>query len=87
MEDLIKRFKALMDSKTTLSDKKVRLEERYKAELEKLEALVKEITAKGYDPQRLAEIRDEKEKELTKLLGEKETGMKAASEKLQALEI
>ena len=87
MEDLVRRFKTLMDSKTALSEKKVRLEERHKTEREKLEALVKEITAKGYDPQRLAEIRDEKEKELTKLLGEKEAGMKAASEKLQILEI
>lgn len=86
-DDLIKRFKALSEAKATLSEKKVRAEERYKTEREKLEALVKEITDKGYDPQKLADILEQKTAELTKLLGEKETGMKAAAEKLQALEV
>jgi len=86
-DDLIKRFKAVTEAKATLTEKKVRAEERHKTERERLEALVKEITAKGYDPKKLSEILEQKTEELTKLLAEKETGMKAASEKLQALEV
>jgi translation initiation factor 1 (eIF-1/SUI1) len=86
-EELIKRFKAVMDAKTSLSEKKVRIEERHKTSREQLETLVKEITAKGYDPKRLAETLEEKTTALTKMLAEKESGMKVAAEKLQALEV
>jgi len=84
-QELITRFKTVTETRSTLLDKKVRAEERHKTELERLESLVKEITAKGYDPQKLAEILEEKTAELNTLLEEKEAGMKMAAEKLQAL--
>ena len=85
-QELIDRFKTITETRSTLLEKKVRAEERHKTERERLESLVKEITSKGYDPQKLAEILEQKTTELNTMLEEKEAGMKTAAEKLQALE-
>ena len=58
----------------------------FKGEKEKLEALLKEITAKGYDPKKLAETREEKEKELKKNLDELAVAITDITDKLNTIE-
>ena len=84
--DQTQRFISLQEKIKTLSNDKIRTEERYKAETEKLEKLVNEIQKKGYDPTKLAEIKDAKEKELEKSLAELEEMVKTISEKLKTIE-
>jgi len=82
----IERFKELKETITTISDKKIRIEERYKNLTEQLEKLIKEITDKGYDPKKLSEIRTEKEATLKKQLQELEIKVTEAQNKLDEIE-
>lgn len=84
--DEVQRFTELKDKIEKLSSDKIRLEERFKNEREKLEKLVKEITAKGYDPTKLAEVKAEKEKELEKSLSELEEKVEKVSENISKIE-
>jgi predicted nucleic acid-binding Zn-ribbon protein len=84
--DQVQRFVNLQEKIKTLSGEKIRIEERYKAETEKLQQLVTEIQKKGYDPTKLAEIKGEKEKELEKNLLDLETAVQTVSTKLKAIE-
>ena len=81
------RFIQLKETVDQLSDKKIRLEERFKNEKEKLEKLLKEITEKGYDPQKLSETRKEKEGELKKAVDDLEEKIRKTAEKLNAIEV
>jgi len=81
MDDL-QKFKNLKSTIQELSDKKIRLEERYKNEKEKLEKLLTEISSKGYDPKNLSQIKKEKEDQLQTLLQDLE---KKVTETQQAL--
>jgi len=81
------RYIQVKERINNLSTKKIRLEERFKAEREKLEKLLKEITDKGYDPKKLPEIRAEKEKQLKELLDDLEKKTKEAEEKLNTIEV
>lgn len=83
----IQRFTKLQRDIKTISDQKIRLEERYKTEKEHLEKLLFEITEKGYDPQKLTEIREEKEKLLKKQLEELETTVQKTQDKLNEIEV
>ena len=84
--DEVQRFTELKEKIEKLSSDKIRLEERFKNEREKLEKLVKEITAKGYDPTKLAEIKAEKEKELEKSLSDLEEKVEKVSENISKIE-
>jgi septal ring factor EnvC (AmiA/AmiB activator) len=84
--DDIQRFTDLKKQIGSLSDRKIRIEERHKAERAKLETLIKEITSRGYDPQKLSSIREEKEKQLKTLLSELETATKETQDKLNLIE-
>ena len=85
MTDL-EKFISLKGSIKELSDKKIRLEERFKSEKDRLEKLLAEIQAKGYDPKRLSEIRKEKEDLLKTKLEELSSKVKETMVKLTAIE-
>ncbi|RKY82557.1 hypothetical protein DRQ07_00990 [candidate division KSB1 bacterium] len=82
----IEKFKELKEAVTTISDKKIRIEERYKNLTEQLEKLIKEIKDKGYDPKKLNEIKTEKETALKKQLEELEIKVTEAQNKLDEIE-
>jgi septal ring factor EnvC (AmiA/AmiB activator) len=84
--DDIQKFTELKKQIGNLSDRKIRIEERHKAERAKLETLIKEITSKGYDPQKLSSIREEKEKQLKTMLSELEIATKETTDKLNLIE-
>lgn len=81
------RFTKLQEAVQELGSNKIRLEERYKSELDRLEKLIKEITDKGYDPKKLQELREAKEKELIALLNDLEAQVKENEQKLKAIEV
>ena len=85
-KDEVQRFTELQTKIKDLSDNRIRVEEKYKNEREKLEALLKEIADKGYDPTKLAEIKATKEAELKKSLEELEKTVEEVSTKLSAIE-
>jgi hypothetical protein len=85
--DEVQRFTALKEKVARMSDNKIRLEERFKTEKSKLEALLKLISAKGYDPKNLTDIRKEKEEAMKKMLGELETSVKETQAKLELIEV
>lgn len=84
--DKIERFKKLKETITAISDKKIRIEERYKNLTEQLQKLIKEITDKGYDPKKLSEIKTEREKTLKEELEKLETMVTEAQKKLDEIE-
>lgn len=81
------RYTKLQESVQEMGDKKIRFEERYKSEKERLEKLLAEITAKGYDPKKLPELREAKEKELLSMLNDLEALVKENALKLNAIEV
>ena len=85
--DEIQRFTEVKKKIAALSDQKIRLEERHKTERAKLEALLAEITSKGYDPQKLGAIRKEKEEQLQKMVSELETKTQETLDKLNLIEV
>lgn len=84
--DNTQRFKVLKDEVSALSNKKIRLEERFNNEKANLEKLLKEITSKGYDPQKLSDTRKEKEETIAKLLTDLEAEVITIKEKLNLIE-
>jgi predicted nucleic acid-binding Zn-ribbon protein len=84
--DQVQRFMNVQEKIKTLSGEKIRIDERYKAETEKLKKLIEDIQQKGYDPTKLAEIKETKEKELEKSLSELEKTVQDVSEKLKKIE-
>jgi hypothetical protein len=84
--DSVQKFKELKEKIDTLSAEKIRVDERYKTERSKLEKLLKEIAAKGYDPAKLAEAKTQKEQELSKMLLELEAKVAEVSSKLNLIE-
>jgi len=84
--DETQRFSKLKESIKEISGRKIRLEERFNSEKERLEKLLTEISAKGYDPKNLGETRKAKEAELAKALAELEGMVKDAEQKLDSME-
>lgn len=84
--DEIQRFTTIKEQTQKASESKIRLEERYKNEREKLELLIKEITEKGYDPTKLAETKAAKELELNQVLEALEKEIKEITDNLTAIE-
>lgn len=66
--DDIQKFTELKTAIVDISNKKIRLEERFNNEKDRLEKLLTQITAKGYDPKKLSEIRKQKEDELKTMI-------------------
>lgn len=85
--DEVERFQSIKRKQSDLSNKKIRLEERLRTEKEKLEKLIEEISAKGYDPKNLAGVKEEKQKELDANLNDLEQKLQDISEKLKAIEV
>ena len=85
--DEIQRFTAIKEKTAKASESKIRLEERYKNEREKLEALIKDIQAKGYDPAKLAETKNAKVLELKGILDTIEKEVEELTQKLNAIEV
>ena len=83
----VERFKKAKEEIDNLSDKKIRLEERFKNEKQRLEELISEISDKGYDPKKLTEIREKKETELKDLLEKLEASINETSKKLNLIEV
>jgi hypothetical protein len=84
--DEAEKFNELKKNISSMSNQKIRLEERLKTERSKLEGLITEITAKGYDPQKLSTIRKEKEEQFNKMMAELEAKTKETMEKLNLIE-
>ena len=84
---MIQKFSKIKEDIQSLSDRKIRLEERYKHEKEKLQSLVTQITSKGYDPTKLSELKEQKEKHLKETLESVEIKTLELSEKLKSFEI
>ena len=82
----IERFTAIKEKTSKASESVIRIEERYKAERQKLEVLVKAITDKGYDPTKLAEIKSTKAAELNQILSDLEKETQDIIEKLNSIE-
>jgi hypothetical protein len=77
---------SIKEATQTLSATKIRLEERYKSEKERLEKLIKVISEKGYDPKNISEIRKAKEAELEQKIKELEKQVNETTVKLNAIE-
>ena len=87
MDNNTQRFAQIQEDIDQMSDKKIRLEERFKTEKENQEKLLAEITKKGYDPKKLSQTREEKEKELQQLLNELEKQVEETKDKLNLIEV
>ena len=67
-------FKNLKSRVDTLKDRKIRVEERFRAAQESVKTIVVEIKKAGYeDPKKLSEIKAKKEEDRDKLLASLET--------------
>jgi hypothetical protein len=82
----VERFIKLKKKIETLSQEKIRFEERYENERKKLETLISEIKNKGYNPTKLAEIKNSKEKELKETLDKLEKKVTDIDKKLKEIE-
>ncbi len=81
------RYQKIKEDVNTISNQKIRLEERFNNEKINLEKLLKEIKKKGYDPKKLSSIREEKENELQKLLTDLEKEVEETKQKLNLIEV
>ena len=82
----IEKFTELKTAVADISNKKIRLEERFNNEKDRLEKLLAQITAKGYDPKKLSEIRKQKEEELKKMVEDLQTKILETKAQLNAIE-
>jgi len=85
MDAATEKFMSLKERVKTVSDQKIRLEERFKAETAQLEKLIKDITDKGYDPKKLSDIRKDKEAQLTALIQDLEKRLREAEKKISEI--
>lgn len=84
--DDIQKFTELKTAVADISNKKIRLEERFNNEKDRLEKLVAQITAKGYDPKKLSDIRKQKEDELKALIEDLQTKIQETKNQLNTIE-
>jgi predicted nucleic acid-binding Zn-ribbon protein len=82
----VEKFLSLQKKIDDLSQTKIRVEERYKAEKAKLENLLKEIESKGYNPKDLSSIKAKLEQELKDGVASLEKEVKDLTDKLIPLE-
>lgn len=84
--DDIQKFNDLKTAVADISNKKIRLEERFKNEKDKLEKLLTQITIKGYDPKKLSEIRKQKEADLKALIEKLQTEVQTIQAQITSIE-
>ena len=82
----IERFSEIEEKIKTLSDRKIRIEERYNSEKSRLEKLISEITEKGFDPKNLTSIKDQKTQEFSKKVQDLQDKIESISKALDAIE-
>jgi hypothetical protein len=87
MDETVERVMKIKEKVADLSNKKIRIEERFKSEKANLEKLIEKITSSGYDPKKLTEIKKEKQDLLKKALEEVEEKTKAVEQKLSLIEV
>jgi hypothetical protein len=85
--DEIQEFKNLKALVAELSDKKIRVEERFKSEKARLEKILTEIAAKGYDPKKITEIRKQQEDLFNSLVEKLRIKVQETKEKLNLIEV
>jgi len=66
--DLSEQITQIQQKSKEINEKKIRLQERLRAEKKKLSTLLKQIKEAGYDPKNLQQIKEQKEKELNETL-------------------
>jgi DNA repair exonuclease SbcCD ATPase subunit len=86
MKDQIERFKELNETFKSLSEKKIRLEEQFKARKKALSELITEIKDAGYDPTKLNDVIKEKEISLKTAIGDFEAELQEVSSKIAEIE-
>ena len=84
--DEIQRFTAIKEKLDKLEKDKIRIEERFNNEKSKLEEVIKEISEKGYDPNKLSEILAAKQTELNTVLTEIEKTTAEITQQLSSIE-
>jgi len=84
--DEIQRFAAIQEKTTKASEVYIRLEERLKTNMTKLEGMIKTIQDKGYDPTKLADTKNAKAAELAQVLEALEKEINSITEKLKDIE-
>jgi len=82
----IEEFMEIKKTLEELSTRKIRLEERFSNIKSNLEKLIQEITAKGYDPKKLTEIKREKQEKIEKALKELMEKSEEINKKLSTIE-
>ena len=82
----IERFTQIEEKIKTLSNRKIRVEERYNNEKARLEKLLEEIKQKGFDPKNLSSIKDQKVAEFRQKIEELEAKAASISKALDAIE-
>jgi hypothetical protein len=85
--DEIQEFKNLKTLVAELSDKKIRVEERFKAEKARLEKVLTEITAQGYDPKKITEIRKQQQELFKSHVEKLRAKVQETKEKLNLIEV
>jgi hypothetical protein len=85
--DTVERVLKIKEKVIDLSNKKIRIEERFKSEKANLEKLLEKISLSGYDPKKLSEIKKEKQDLLQKALVEIEEKTKEVEQKLSLIEV
>jgi chromosome segregation ATPase len=84
--DEIQRFTAIKEKLDKLEKDKIRIEERFNNEKSKLDEVLKEISAKGYDPNKLSEILAAKQTELNAVLTEIEKTTAEITQQISSIE-
>ena len=85
--DDIQKFNEIKEKFDQLTNKKIRFEERLNSEKERLEKILSEIKAKGYDPKNLSGIKEQKESELKAKLAEFTQKLSEAEKIINSIEV
>jgi len=84
--DEVQRFTEIQEKTKKASEVFIRLEERLKTNMTKLETMIKSIQEKGYDPTKLADTKNAKTEELNQVLEALEKEINNITEKLKDIE-
>jgi molybdopterin converting factor small subunit len=85
--DEVQRFASIQEKTNKASEVFIRLEERLKTNMSKLETMIKSIQDKGYDPTKLADTKNAKSAELNQILDTLEKEINDITEKLKDIEV
>ena len=85
--DEVQEFMTLKKNIADLSDKKIRVEERFKNEKARLEKILTEVSAKGYDPKNISEIRKQKQELFKNQVEKLRVQVQETQDKLNLIEV